>query len=795
MILDAAYVRFFRSLNYDYLRKTDNRYQPDPWDVTPDGMNYPFVEVSLEPDITTVVGANESGKSQLLEVLKQALTGQGIVRGDFCRYSRFFSRDSRLTMPEFGLRFTHLSAEERQTVASMCELETPPTPGTIALFRMNDTPKVRVYVREGDAWTGHHVKKPKLLESLGLPAVFEIDAGVPLPDAVPLAFLATGDLSSATGRDKLRASWDAFQDKGASWFQSEETVTASARAIAAAFAAAGELDETIEKQYKLARDLLVGVAGLDADLFEELRVAVRSKNGYAKSIVDTVNAELAKSLNFPHWWSQDSNFELFVELREYDLIFMIRDRTGTSYSFDERSEGLKYFLSYFVQFKSHEPREDGRPELLLMDEPDAYLSSSGQQDLLRIFEAFAAPDDPEVMPIQVVYVTHSPFLIDKNHAARIRVLEKGEHDEGTRVVANASRNHYEPLRSALGSFVGETAFIGSCNLLLEGPSDQILLAGISTWLRDRDAPRTERLDLNTIALVPSGGADQIPYLAFLARGRDVDRPAIVVLLDGDSKGDEARKALQRSGPRRKQVVAPEFVMQLSDDVLEAVKTANPAGRQGIEDLIPLSLVIRAAKAYCDEFVPDVDPTKMDLKAAKVFADQRGTLKGVEAAIKAQLGDEHFHLDKIGFARNVVAVLRTAAPGDEAAELVESNFRVLLSQLGRMQRAANRDASREKIRSRLNRIRRRFEADHQHGARRESVILLVEEIDSQLDTGLESEEVRAAMRSWTSKHQLDEDPRGELDDFAGFLLDLQSLPYAGARSVQDPSLQRSSGDDG
>jgi hypothetical protein len=77
------------------------------------------------------------------------------------------------------------------------------------------------------------------------------------------------------------------------------------------------------------------------------------------------------------------------------------------------------------------------------------------------------------------------FLIDKNNADRIRVLEKGVGDEGTRVVRNVSRNPYEPLRSAFGAFVAETTFIGNCNLMVEGPADQILLGGATTHLRLR----------------------------------------------------------------------------------------------------------------------------------------------------------------------------------------------------------------------------------------------------------------------------------------------------------------------
>ena len=54
---------------------------------------------------------------------------------------------------------------------------------------------------------------------------------------------------------------------------------------------------------------------------------------------------------------------------------------------------------------------------------------------------------------------------------------EGSRQRGTRVVRDASRNHYEPLRSASGSFVGETTFIGNCNLIVEGAADKMFLHG------------------------------------------------------------------------------------------------------------------------------------------------------------------------------------------------------------------------------------------------------------------------------------------------------------------------------
>jgi predicted ATPase len=789
MRVEKAYARFFRSLNYDYLRKADRGYQPDPWDETPDGTSYPFVEVKLESDITTVVGANEAGKSQLLDAIKCALTGDGIERGDFCRYSPFFSRDSALTHPEFGLGLCDMSEDERDVIKPLCDLEEAPAKVVhAALFRMNATPKLRLYVHDGSDWTMYAVKKSSLLKELGLPRYFEIDSEIPLPDVVPLDYLESGRMSGADRAD-YRARFDRIRDKAMEWFANPDALRAAAPEVVAALGEASEPDEVTKKKFKLADDLLITVAGLDRSLFAELHSAIsQGRGGYAGGIVDTINQELAAGLNFPHWWSQDSQFELRVDSLEHDLVFMIRDRTDRTYSFDERSEGLKYFLSYFVQYLSHQPPEDGQTELLLMDEPDAYLSASGQQDLLRIFDAFAHPGpEPPRRSIQAVYVTHSPFLIDKNHAERIRVLDKGEHDEGTRVVANASRNHYEPLRSALGSFVGETTFIGSCNLVLEGASDQIIIAGVSSWLARQGVAATQRLDLNTISLVPAGSASHVPYLAFLARGRDVERPPIIVLLDGDSAGDEARKTLERGGPHRKQLLAAEYIVQLSDDDLASLTTDHPKGPAGIEDLFPLDFAVTAVKRYCREFAPEL---KLDnfAPSAKAVYGAGDTHAGLEKALRDHIDDQRFDIDKVGFARSLVDGV--SEPGEAKGpgvkndlEVIQANFTTLLTKLARMQRQAEREVNSEKISSRVNRTKKRFLSDHSQSATREEVSVLIEEIEGQLDQSVESEDVRAEMRDWRREFKLDDDPRSQIDDFSLLRDRLGALAYAGQLKVQ------------
>ncbi|WP_329177292.1 AAA family ATPase [Streptomyces sp. NBC_01477] len=784
MFISTVYIRFFRSFNYDYLRKAHPDFKADPWDLLDNkDLQYPFVKVSLEPGVTTVVGANESGKSQLLHAVKRALTGRNIARGDFCRYSQFFAVNKAMAYPDFGLKFKGLDAEDRAAVGKACGKTLDASTDRFLLFRIGSGTPI-LYLPTDDGWISTAVTDSSALESV-LPVWFEIDAHVALPQSVPLAHLAGAAGSLRAGPRSRRQSLlkTLFGNDG--WFDSADTLTAAGSDLLSAYSTARQPDVEHDKQLALVDDLLLKVAQIDRTAFQELLTAVESdQDGFANGIVEKMNAQLAHTLNFPKWWSQDNQFQLRMTLRDQDLVFTVRDRTGTEYSAIERSGGLRYFLSYFVQYLAHEPPSSGAHEVLLMDEPDAYLSSTGQQDLLRIFQDFAVPSDPVRRPCQVVYVTHSPFLIDKNHGERLRVLEKGDGDEGTRVVHNAARNHYEPLRSAFGSFVGETTFISTCNLMLEGMSDQILLAGMSARLRRNGAPSLDHLDLNALTLVPAGSASHIPYMVYLARGRDIDRPAVIVLLDSDGAGNKARAALAH-GRDGKPLIAPTYVLQLAELPTDTLVLGRGAGADEIEDLIPLEIGVAAVKGYAADFLGPAQAAPLNSLTAQhvSFTENQGTHAALQQAAAALVPG--FHLDKVGFARSVMEVVNKQHDAHaQAAEGLDSNFRVLFRELGRRQRSALRELTTEKTGSKIKRLRKSFLQDHPASATREQATLLLEEIDSALDTSLDAEDFSRQIRTLHRDFALDEEPLEEIADFSAFRDALQSLVYREVNAAQE-----------
>lgn len=809
MRLKAVFVRFYKSFNYDYLRKHRTGAEAAPWE-TIEGMWYPYVRVPIDNDITTVVGANESGKSHLLSAIEKGITGADIKREDFCRYSQFFTvEQGKMRLPDIGFEWTSLTEKERTILLSSCSLPLDTAVERFLLFR-TDGNRLTVYIPAGKQFNAYPLPAAGAQSvSEMLPRVIRINSEVALPQSVPIRWLAgesqlenrSLELLGRGNRFDLFEAVETFVEH-AEWFLTAETVTHSAAKIADALgeyateARSGRSDghRRRDAEYALARDLVCKVACIDPAALGDLYRALKDgKEGYANGIIQRINDALAASLNFPRWWVQDRNFRLMVSPREYDLVFTIRDRTNTEYSFSERSSGLHHFLSYYIQYRAHEPREDG-DELLLMDEPDAFLSSQAQQDLLKVFRSFACPEGDR-RPIQVVYVTHSPFLIDKNHAERIRVLEKGVGDEGTRVVRDASRNHYEPLRSAFGAFVAETTFIGNINLMVEGPADQVLIAGAAAYLRKRGASYLETLDLNHVTIVPAGSASHIPYMVFLARGRDIERPAIIVLLDSDGSGNDAKRDLQRGGPKRKQLLKKEFIFQIGDlsgcdDCPPYLKTHTLLE---IEDLIPLPICAAAARVYAAEVCGAKESVIKTITADAI--SQR--LTGKKSAIDA-LGEcfrEHdLHIDKLGFARLVVGRVNelSASPSSSDSALhaaladFDAGMKALFRQLGGMQRRAERELTEDRVSQRIDRAKASFLHDHPNQARREQAFVLLEDLEAVLDDdSKESDEARRELQSIRRDFQLKDSGNLLVEPYADFRERLERLKYAGRLATQEP----------
>ena len=48
MLISAVYVRFYKSFNFDYLRKSHPEAEPDEWEMTRNSLWYPFVRIPID---------------------------------------------------------------------------------------------------------------------------------------------------------------------------------------------------------------------------------------------------------------------------------------------------------------------------------------------------------------------------------------------------------------------------------------------------------------------------------------------------------------------------------------------------------------------------------------------------------------------------------------------------------------------------------------------------------------------------------------------------------------------------
>lgn len=766
-----VHVRFFRSFNFDYERKAHPSAKPRPWELI-DGQWWPFVTVALDREMTAIVGANESGKSQLIDALHKALTGKGISRRDFCRYSPLFSvQRERVRKPDLGLTL-HLEAQDAEVLREAgWERARARQPLTIVRFgddrfcRIENDEPIDLSDTEISALTGT------------LPQPLVLPSDVPLPDSVKFDELRQQPLRWAQSRRDRAAQRSALAQIETA---SVDGVNAVAEQLAESLTPYDLSDEQAA-MVDLARTLIFEICEVAETTFDDLLASHDdSLPGQLGALVRDINRLLAVKLNFARWWRQDRDFALRVSAQGDELVLTVADRTGAEYSFRERSTGLRFFLGYFVRLQAR--AGDGtQPKLLLMDEPDAFLSSVAQGDLLRVLAHFAAPGNRPAD--QVVYVTHSPFLLDRNHPERIRVLDKGSDRDGTRVVADAVRNHYEPLRSSIGAAAAETAFLGGTNLIVEGPADQVLLAGANGRLRAEGRPSSQLLDLNEVTIVPAGGVSQIPYIAYLARGRDELKPACVVLVDGDRAGRDAVRQLRKGvDGLRKRIVEEEFILDLADwAAREDLKAAEHGGLiRETEDLLPIPIAVAAAHAYAQHllgFDADAAAALTAEEVREAVTPEVGAFDALKAAFASHF--EGAEVSKLGLAKEVVALLLAPPRGlRQSATHLLADLSLLIREL--TERLAKADAVEGDRRrdKKADELVKGFLRDYDaKDATRDEANVLLRAIEDTLEGSLGDEAVGRHVATLRRTHRLDEavlDPVEDFDAFAESLRDIKVI---------------------
>lgn len=150
------------------------------------------------------------------------------------------------------------------------------------------------------------------------------------------------------------------------------------------------------------------------------------------------------------------------------LKFFIETKKGEFLTPGKRSQGFKWFLSFFLHLKAESERSSQL--IILFDEPGLYLHSKAQADMIAVFEELSANN-------QIVYSTHSPYLINTSKIHRIKLILNTK-KSGTTIEKvttdkiKSQKDALKPIIDALGLEIATPFSVGSKNnIILEGISD------------------------------------------------------------------------------------------------------------------------------------------------------------------------------------------------------------------------------------------------------------------------------------------------------------------------------------
>ena len=332
---------------------------------------------------------------------------------------------------------------------------------------------------------------------------------------------------------------------------------------------------------------------------------------------------------FRSWWKQGEYRFRFQADGNHFRIWVSDDKRPEEIELEGRSTGLQWFLSFYLTFLV-ESAKAHKGSILLLDEPGLSLHALAQQDLSVFFDGLSQNN-------QLLYTTHSPFLVDPDHLDRVKAVYIDE--QGATVVsANLrasegsiaqSRSIY-PVHAALGLSISSTLMQGCLSVVVEGQSDQIYLSFIKNYLISKGliTPKRELL------FIPAGGVRGISAIVAILTGKDEALPFVIV--DSDRPGQDTMNKLKAG-----------LYQGAVDRIVTASDMCGLVNAE-VEDLLPTKFLADAITRYLrtlsrqeeDEFSDLVEDNKPLIPQVEVYAKKHNILLElgwkVEVAKKAKI---------------------------------------------------------------------------------------------------------------------------------------------------------------
>lgn len=537
--------------------------------------------ITIEPDVTGLVGKNESGKTTILKALHRLnpANGDGTEFNTTIEYPRWRLARDRRSEDLDSLRPVEaefeLDESDIDTLAPV--LPARPPVGTICKA-------ARSYASEYYIWleckldlivrsvaNEASIRPEDLEELIGCESIAAAHtraqqkarelkaAGQPLPSKALTSFMsAIGDFAYLVGDAELgQDACNAIAARVPRFFYfssynllpGECDLTALAEKIAA--------DQSLSDDEQTAIALLAHAGEKPSDFMD-------ANYDSRKAELQAASVDLSRQVF--EYWKQNTDLEVIFdtdnivfglhpgggEITHRILKIELRDgRHGNvETNFSTRSTGFQWFFSFFAAFSEYQ--NSSNPIIVLLDEPGLSLHGEAQKDFIRfMFQELGSSK-------QTIYTTHSQFMVDPARYENLRAV----HDRATRqspdqgvvvtlVDLSADRETVLPVESALGYSISQHLFLGSGqHLAVEGSSDFVYLQRFTEFLVGQGKTGLDP----RLAMIPVGGADNMPaFVALLGR-----RLKVSALIDGAKTGakiERVKAAARSNGVPESSIIA------------------------------------------------------------------------------------------------------------------------------------------------------------------------------------------------------------------------------------------------
>lgn len=250
--------------------------------------------------------------------------------------------------------------------------------------------------------------------------------------------------------------------------------------------------------------------------------------------------------DFSQFWTQtvgkNGRLSIKIDIDHYNqnnpeklgkpyLVFWILDGKTQLYP-KQRSQGVRWFVSFYLQLKASEI--DGLDRIFLLDEPGANLHSRAQGDVLKLINQLSLSNST------VAYTTHSPELIEYSKLYRVHAVQRNgdAEDSPTTIIdahrlGTASTDTLSPVLAAMGADLSQQQVIQkSNNVLLEEMSGYYYLSAF--WKLTAQKKKAY--------FIAATGVNKIEGLANMFRGWGLE---FIVAIDNDKQGREVYKSMKR----------------------------------------------------------------------------------------------------------------------------------------------------------------------------------------------------------------------------------------------------------